>query len=395
MRKLLKRANTTWDEGDPLFPSEPPPFIARAVAWLLIAIALTALAAAIFVRVPETVESRFVLIPEGGADPIQAPRAAVIEQVLVREGQTVRKGEPLFVLRVDQVREWRAEVDAREQALRTARETSANLDLTHETSLKIQDGEIEQARREVQFRGEHLGIMRDLVQRAEKLATSGLIPEMELASHRLSLSESQKDLELARKGLAQKILERGTMEAERSRQRMAERAAAEELTIRIASLQQPLDGSSNDLLEVRAPYDAVCLSVSQQSSGRVVSAGDELCQLSPATRRLQARLQVPESGLPRLEPHQRIRLLFDAFPYQRYGAVTGAIDWISPAAVTRAGESEFIGVASIDETEIRAGNAAFPLQAGMGGQARITVGRRALIEFVIEPLRQMRENLSP
>ena len=395
MRKLPKRANTTWDQGDPIFPSEPPPFIARAVAWLLIAIALTALAAAILVRVPETVESRFVLVPEGGADPIQSPRPAVIEKVLVREGQTVKKGEPLFVLRVDQVREWRAEVDSREQALRTARETSENLDLTHATALRIQDGEIEQARREVQFRGEHLVIMRDLVQRAEKLATSGLIAEMELASHRLSLSESQKDLELARKALAQKILEKETMDAERSRQRMAERATVGDLSIRIASLKQPLDGSSDDLLEVRAPYDAVCLNVSQQSSGRVVSAGDQLCQLSPLTRRLQARLQLPESGLPRLEPRQRIRLLFDAFPYQRYGVVTGAIDWISPAAVSTAGESEFIGVASIDETEIRSGRSAFPLQAGMRGQARITVGRRALIEYVVEPLRQMRENLSP
>ena len=395
MRKLPKRANTTWDQGDPIFPSEPPPFIARAVAWLLIAIALTALAAAILVRVPETVESRFVLVPEGGADPIQSPRPAVIEKVLVREGQTVKKGEPLFVLRVDQVREWRAEVDSREQALRTARETSENLDLTHATALRIQDGEIEQARREVQFRGEHLVIMRDLVQRAEKLATSGLIAEMELASHRLSLSESQKDLELARKALAQKILEKETVDAERSRQRMAERATVGDLSIRIASLKQPLDGSSDDLLEVRAPYDAVCLNVSQQSSGRVVSAGDQLCQLSPLTRRLQARLQLPESGLPRLEPRQRIRLLFDAFPYQRYGVVTGAIDWISPAAVSTAGESEFIGVASIDETEIRSGRSAFPLQAGMRGQARITVGRRALIEYVVEPLRQMRENLSP
>ncbi len=387
--------NAKWDEGPAFFPAEPPPWMARALAWLLIALFLTALTAAIVVRVPETIESRFVLVPDGGADPIQSPRSAVIEEVLVREGQSVERGETLFVLRVDQVREWRAETDAGEQSLRSARETSRKLEETHAAELRIKDGEIEQARREVVFRTEHLRIMGDLVQRAETLATSGLIADMELASHRLSLSESQKDLELARKTLAQKLLERGALETERARQRIAERSTAEALTIRLSSLEQPLAASSNDLLAVRAPYDAVCLNVTQQSSGRVVGPGDELCQLTPTTRRLHARLQLPESGLPRLEPRQRVRLLFDAFPYQRYGVVTGVVDWISPAAVARAEGSDFVGVASMEAAEIRSGGSVFPLKAGMKGKARITVGRRALIEFLLEPLRQMRENLEP
>ena len=344
------------------------------------------------VRVPETVRSRFVLVPEGGADAIQSPRSAVVEEVRVREGQSVRKGETLFVLRVDQVREWRAEIDEREQALRTAVDTSSNLEENHRADLRIKDGEIEQARREVTFRAEHLRIMGDLVRRAETLATSGLIADMELASHRLSLSESQKDLELARKTLAQKVLERGALETQRARQRLAERSAVEESRIRISSLQQPLSASSEDLLEVRAPYDAVCLNVAQR---RVVGPGDELCQLTPATRRLHARLQLPESGLPRLQARQRVRLFFDAFPYQRYGAVVGAIDWISPAAVARADGSDFIGLASMEQAEVRAGGMAFPLKAGMQGEARITVGRRALIEFLFEPLRQARESLRP
>lgn len=397
MRTLTSRTRSdeTRDGESAVFPAEPAPWVSRTLAWLLIGLFAAALLAAIVVRVPETVRSPFVLVPEGGADPIQSPRGAVVEEVRVREGESVRKGETLFVLRVDEVREWRAEIDEREQALRTAVETSRNLEETHRAEMRIKEGEIEQARREIAFRTEHLRIMGDLVRRAETLARSGLIAEMELASHQLSLSESQKDLELARKTLAQTILERGALETQRARQRLAERSAVEESRIRIASLAQPLAASSNDLLEVRAPYDAVCLNVAQRSSGGVVGAGDELCQLTPATRRLQARLLLPEAGLPRLEPRQPVRLLFDAFPYQRYGAVTGAIDWISPAAVARADGSDFVGIASLEKDEIRAGGATFPLKAGMKGEARITVGRRALIEFLFEPLRQARETLQP
>ncbi|HVS31471.1 MAG TPA: HlyD family efflux transporter periplasmic adaptor subunit [Thermoanaerobaculia bacterium] len=386
-------SENAWESDAPLVPRQPPPWFVPALAWLLVALFATALLAAIFVQVPETVRSRFVLVTEGGADPIQSPRQAVIEQVRVRPGQAVKKGETLFVMRVDALRDWRADTDAREESLRSLTESSAKLEEAQAASLRIKDGEIDQAEREVAFRTTHLGIMKDLVTRVEKLAATGLISEIELAAQRLALAQSDKDLELARKTLSQRQLERQGLENERSRQRIAEKSAADELRIRIASLQQPLASSPDGLLEIRAPYDAVCVGVTQQNAGGVVAAGEPLCQLSPTANRLQARLELPEAGLSRLESRQRVRLLFDAFPYQRFGVVTGAIDWITPAAVTRAQGSEFVALASLDKASIIAGGNPYPLKPGMKGEARITVGRRALIEFAFEPLRSLRENL--
>ncbi len=227
----------------------------------------------------------------------------------------------------------------------------------------------------------------------DRLAKSGLTSEMEQAAQRLSLAQSEKDLEAATKNLARQRIARQNLVTERIRQRMAERSAADDLTIRISALQQPLSTSPNGLLEIRAPYDAICAEVAQQNSGAVVAPGSELCQLSPVSGRLQARLDIPESGLSRLEAKQPTRMLFDAFPYQRFGIVTGTIDWISPAAITRAQGSEFVALASLDRSEIKAGGKSYPLKAGMKGQARVVVGRRALIEYVFEPLRSMRENL--
>ncbi|PYL76134.1 MAG: hypothetical protein DMF26_06885 [Verrucomicrobia bacterium] len=74
-----------------MLPQEPPPWIVRVTAWLLLAAFLWALLIAIVVRLPETVRCRFVLIPATGADPIQSPRQAVISHVAVNEGQPVKK----------------------------------------------------------------------------------------------------------------------------------------------------------------------------------------------------------------------------------------------------------------------------------------------------------------
>jgi hemolysin D len=90
----------------------------------------------------------------------------------------------------------------------------------------------------------------------------------------------------------------------------------------------------------------------------------------------------------------RVRYFFDAFPYQRYGTITGKVDWISPSAVTTTEGSRFVALGSLDSYEIssRAGKA-LPLRVGMKGAAHIIVGGRTLIEYAFEPIRQLRESM--
>ena len=383
----------SWEPETPIAPQEPPHWFATAMAWLLIALFATAVLAAIFVHVPETVRSRFILTPESGTASIQAPRSGVVTQVFVKAGQAVKKGDPLFLVRVDEVREWKLEHDTRAEQLRSLADRMAKEDEEYGSALRIKESEIEQEDREVAFRVDHLKIMEDLVVRVEKLAATGLMSDIELASHRLSREQSAKDLEIAQKTLAQRRMERQRMIVDHTRQRTEEQSQAEELKMRLAALQQPLSGSANGLLEVRAPYDGVCVNVTQESPGRVVAPGDALCQLAPDAAHLQARLEVPEAGVSRISRNQHVRLFFDAFPYQRFGAVTGAVDWVSPAAVMRQQGSDFVAVASLDRQAIVAGTHSYALRSGMKGDARVTVGRRSLIEYAFEPLRRIRENL--
>jgi multidrug efflux pump subunit AcrA (membrane-fusion protein) len=386
---------SAWEDDVPLLPQEKPRWFVPALAWLLIGLFTAALLAAVFVKVPETVHAPFVLVPEGGADPVQAPRHAVIERVLVRPGQEVRRGAPLFLLRVDEVRQWKADSDTSAEALAALRQRSASLEQEYASAVRIKESEIAQAERDVAFRRQHVEVMHDLVVRVEKLSATGLMSDIELTSHRLARAQSEKDLDLGEKTLAQRRIELQRLSTERSRQRMEEKSAEQELTIRINSLREPLSASANGLLEIRAPYDAICTSVSQQNEGSVVAPGSALAQLSPLSGRLQAEMALPETGLPRLQTGQSVRLLLDAFPYQRYGVVPGRLDWISPAAVARHDGSSFEGLASLERAHIGVGARTYPLRAGMSGKARITVGRRPLIEYAFEPLRQVRENLRP
>ena len=383
------------DVESKMAPQEPPPWIIRSTAWLLMAAFLFALLIAIVMRLPESVRCPFVLVPATGADPIQAPHQAVISHVAVSEGQTVKSGEELFVLRSDEIRGWDTQFRTLTEDLRNKEESLTESDTAYAAQINIKRAEIEQAKSEVKFRENHAKTSRELVTRMEKLAEKGGISEVDLIKLKLDLAGSEKDFSVAQRTVQQVNLDRERMETERQRQRGEQLADMEKLKMRIGALKADLENTQQNLLTVRSPYDGVIISMDQRTVGSVVQQGQVLCQLSPKDAKPRARMTLNETGLPKLAVSQRVRYFFEAFPYQRYGAVTGKLDWISPSAVTSADGSHFIASASLDRTAIepRPGQL-LPLRVGMKGEAHIIVGGRTLIEYAFEPIRQLRESVS-
>ena len=377
-----------------MLPQEPPPWIVRVTAWLLLAAFLWALLIAIVVRLPETVRCRFVLIPATGADPIQSPRQAVISHVAVNEGQPVKKGDELFVLRSDEIRGWDTQFRTLSEDLHTKEESLIRNEAAYASQLEIKKSEIEQTKSEVKFRENHAATSRDLVARMEKLAKQGGESEIDLVKLKLDLAGSEKDLSVAQRSLQHVNLDRERIETEHARQRGEQQAEIEKLKMHISALKTDLVNTNQNLLTIRSPYEGIITSVDYRTIGSVVQQGQVLCQLAPKDLKPKARMTLSEAGLAKLAVAQRIRYFFEAFPYQRYGTVTGKLDWVSPSAVTTAEGAYFIALGSLDRYEIspRTGQA-LPLRVGMKGEARIIVGGRTLIDYAFEPIRQLRESM--
>jgi multidrug resistance efflux pump len=382
------------DAESEMSPQEPPPWVIRTAAWVLVGAFLFALLIAIVMRLPESVHCPFVLIPATGADPIQSPRQATISRVAVEEGQPVKAGEELFILRSDEIRGWGTQFRTLNEDLRAKEESLKQYETAYVAQLEIKKAEIEQSKSEVKFRENHAATSRDLVTRMEKLAKLGGESEIDLVKLKLDLAGSEKDLSVAQRTLQQVNLDRERMETEHARQRGEQQAEIEKLKMRTGDLETDLENTHQNLLTVRSPYEGVVISMDQRTVGSFVQQGQVLCQLAPKGSKPRARMTLNEAGLPKLAVAQRIRYFFEAFPYQRYGAVTGKLDWISPSTVTTTDGSRFVALGSLDRYEIspRAGQV-LPLRVGMRGQAHIIVGGRTLIEYAFEPIRQLRESM--
>jgi multidrug resistance efflux pump len=382
------------EAGPPMLPQDPPSWLISGTAWLIVALFAVALLASVLIHIPETIRCPCLLVPEGGADPIQSPRLAIIRQVRVAEGRVVGAGDELFVLSSEDAGDHDAQARTVEEDLETQARNLKQAEATDRADLEIKDHEIAQADDEVKFRERTVAVERDLAGRYEKLSKVGVYSETDLVLRQLALAGAEKDLSVAERTRQQVILQRQQMAAEQSRERSDRLAEIKKLKIRADALKNEMADSDRNLISIRAPYDGVVISLAENNPGTVVQNGQELCQLARANGKLKVRLLLAETSLPRLAVGQRVRFFADAFPYQRYGTITGNLTWISPSAVSSREGQQFVAVANLDRDGFQVGSQTKPLRVGMRGEARVVVGYRTLIEFAVEPLRQMRESLA-
>src|SRR6266403_194417 len=125
------------DNESEMLPQDPPPWIIRSLAWVLLGAFIFAALFAVILRLPETVHCSFVLVPAKGADPIQSPRQAVISKVAVSEGQAVKAGEELFGLRSDEIRGWDTALHTLEADLRNKEESLLKNDDAQKAAVDI------------------------------------------------------------------------------------------------------------------------------------------------------------------------------------------------------------------------------------------------------------------
>jgi len=403
-------------EPDPPFlETSPPHWIARALSTLVIALFAVALIAAILVRVPETVVGPFVLVPERGADPVRSAREGTVADVRAIEGQSVQKGATMFVIRSQSVGDRSAEMRSLEMQMSGAEQRMSNARAEHASQLRADD--LEAARlttrlgaldRVSALKRKQLETTRDLAARFKRGEAQGIVAGLDaeqlvLDAGRLeteveAAASDQDDTRAALAKLRQDTTTRGVQYRELTRSLEQERDIAR---VRIESMRSQQMGPGGDLV-VSAPCAGTVLRMMVSTPGAVVQAGDALGEVACAGEHLQVELALGQQAVARVREGQGAKLLYDAFPYQRFGVKFGRVRWVGPATALPTGAQQSSGAeqrafrALIDgsDSTILVNGDPRPLLVGMRGSARVVVGERSLISFAFEPLRALRENFS-
>lgn len=389
----------------------PPHWAARGLAYaLLIAFALGAIAS-VAITIPEKVTAQFVLVPVRGADPVKAVRGGIVAEVLTAEGRTVAKGDVIVTLKSDSAGERTAEMQAVQTRLAGAGDSAVNARLRNEQQRLADEQEIRRLTDRIKHletliaaKRKQLALTKQMTDSFEKLYREGIASQAQLIAKQIEDSELSAEIErlLADQNDTRAELEKWRLEmwARQTEFRENERKFKEETKtneIRAGALQAALVNTDGNQVRLIAPCSGTVLKLRVKDGGAVIGEGETVAELACGGEQLVAELTVPEAGVGKLKLDQGVKLKYDAFPYQRYGVKGGKLAWLSPAkSLNQENEAAqtFKARVELNDKEIAVKGQSRPFAAGMSGTAEIVVGKRTLISYVFEPIRQLRENLS-
>jgi multidrug efflux pump subunit AcrA (membrane-fusion protein) len=394
-------SNTT--RQTPYLTTDPPHWVARGLSYLLILIFAALVIGAVMIRVPETISAPFVLAPRLGADPVRALRRGLIQKVDLVEGQSVKQGEQLFVIRSEQTGEQSADLRTLETELRSAQESRrlaseklrSQQQAATEERARLQ-GRIEHLERMVELKSSELTLAREVADSYAQLRREGLAGVTISKEKQTEVSRLNGQIEQYRNEQrdARAALEKigRDEELQRNEYRERERALQEEIEknkIQLANRSQWVGQNQGTQFVTTAPCSGTILKLHVKTNAAQVAEGEVLCELGCAGERLQAELKIPQTGAGRVKTGQGVKLLYDSFPYQQFGVKFANVRWISPTTST----PEFRAIADIEDESINVSGQPMSLKAGMGGRAEVVIAKRSLISIAFDPIRQLRENM--
>lgn len=408
MAANLATANDERSMAQSFLALAPPHWAARGLSYAIIAVVLIAAIAAVVIRLPDTVTADFVLVPARGTDPIKATRQGIVNRVFVSEGQTVNQGDVIATLKSEAAGDRAAELMTAQTQLAGAGESFTNAkarfaaqSLAEEQEIRKFTARVEHLEGLIALKRQQLTLLKQMAESFEKLYQQGIASRAQWTQRQLEVSELQAEVAklVAEQNETRSLIEKLKLEGSARRAEFKElernyRETAATGEIRVNALRSGLAGSDGNEVRLTAPSAGTIVRLQVKNSGAVLHEGEIVAELVSPGERLRAELQVPEAGLGKLQTGQGVKLKYDAFPYQRYGVKYGQVTWLSPANVESKGGASFRAHVDIAESELFIQGQSRPLSAGMSGKAEIVTGKRSLIEYIFEPLRKLKENLS-
>ncbi|MFP4903826.1 HlyD family efflux transporter periplasmic adaptor subunit, partial [Paraburkholderia sp. BR14261] len=147
----------------------------------------------------------------------------------------------------------------------------------------------------------------------------------------------------------------------------------------------------DNFLLVLAPVSGVITDVTTTQPGDKIQANTPLGGIAPANARPVVKVAIAEQDRAFLHEGLPVKLKFNAFPYQRYGVVDGTLEYISPTTKPQVQTKEpvYEGRVRLARDHFSIGGATYPLRYGMTATAEIVVRERRLIDFALDPFRQV------
>lgn len=339
-----------------------------------------------------------------GVATVVPPEAGLVQRVLVKDGQVAQAGQPLIALSHDRqtdagstqallstnLQGRRQQVQTQTEAQQRAMQaTWAGLDQRIAQGQRNADSLSE----EIRLQSQQVASSRKLLDQLQPLLAERIVSELQYEQQRQALLDQSARLQALERQRSTALADVALAREERTRVGAEHRVTQAGLDRDLLTLQQEeVQRQSAGQTVLTAPITGTVTNL-LVTPGQSVAAGASVVAIVPADSPMTAVLYVPSTAIGFIQAGQRVRVSYDAFPYQRFGQYHGVVHSVSQTDVPMAANPDkqdrrayFLVRVRLDASSVKAYGTEIPLRPGLTLTADIEIDRRSLIRWMLDPL---------
>ncbi len=412
----------------------PPSPTGRIIIRTIILFVVISVLWATFSHIDVVATASGKIIPSGKAKIIQPAEIGVVQQILVKEGQRVKKGDLLISLdptinEADvtelenrlvrafcdnilyaELCSWKVGTPVRKKLVFAAG-TDSNLRLLYQhrfeyEAMAINDklsgiaGEIDKSRihqqnikHQIKKKSAVLNIITKRTEAMRRLYEQDSASEHDWLFQEQKRVAAEQDYESVKQEeqeclAAIEKLERDKKQviSEFRRDTLHKKSDAQNM---IEMLQQRLAKAEqrNRLQQLTAPVDGEVQQLSVHTIGGVVKEAQPLMVIVPERSKLEVEASILNRDIGFVKEGQHAEIKLEAFPYTEYGSIPGEVISVSSDAVQdREGRLTFLCRVKLNQDFIPVNGQKVKLIPGMRATAEVAIRKRRLITYFLSPL---------
>lgn len=365
-------------------------FWMKTVTWSLIGTTTFAISWLALARTEEIVVALGKLEPVGNVKEIQIPVGGVAQDILVKSGDRVKKGQILIQL----------DTETSQQQLASLKATSKEKEIQlgkKQQQLKLKR---QQVMRTQELTNEQLGTTRtnlklekEILSRFKRLADEGASAELQYLQQKNKVEEVQgqliklevdgrRQISILNQEIAQLTGEVAGLRAEISQ--LQAQITEAQVTLRYQSLRSPVDGVVFDLKPT--------------TTGFVAQSSEPVLKIVPYNE-LEAAVEVPSNKIGFVRQGMPADISIDSFPATDFGVLQGTVtqlgsDALPPDQQKQRQEYRYPATIALDSQQLKLKNGTeLPLQVGMSLSANIKLRSVSYLQLLLQTFQNKTDSL--
>ena len=388
-----------------------------------------------FAEIDEITRGEGKVIPYGQNQVIQNLEGGIVEEILVHEGDAVKKGQVLLKINnsksfsnseANQIKynelyarklRLEAEVNGKPFVIPRVKDSRLYQQILKEKQLydsrklqrEAQDRsfvqqieqkkqEVKEAKAKVQTLQKSLEYVQEEIGMTQPMVEQGIKSRVDFLKLKREESEILNKIQAAKLSIPRLI---HAIKEYRDKRIEAKQAfinkAREELNKTIAELEriQAQQRAYNDQVRrtiVTSPVDGIIQKLYVHTIGGVVKPGADLVEIVPTNEKLYLEIKIKPKDIAFIHPGAKAKVKVSAYDYSIYGGLEGKVVKISPDTITDKKDRTYYLI-YVETNKNYLGTKEHPLKIipGMTVKVDIVTGKKTIMQYILKPILKSKE----